>query len=233
MLTLAENHPCSYLANKEANSIFLDSNTPPSWQQYCNLSKMGFRRSGNHYYRPHCPSCHACMSSRIQNDRFKINKKRFKRIINKASHFTFQLTKPEYSSEHYTIYEQYINTRHKDGDMFPASQEQYRNFLLSELPFCHFFEIRTQDNKLIACTVIDFLDDGISAIYTYFDTDYSDFSLGTLAVLKLHKLATEYKLPYIYLGYWVKDSAKMNYKKQFQPLDVFNGEDWQGLEPAP
>ncbi len=98
------------------------------------------------------------------------------------------------------------------------------------LPFCHFFEVRAQDGTLISCTVIDFLDDGISAIYTYFDPDVSNFSLGVLAVLKLHRLAIKYELPYIYLGYWVKDSAKMNYKKQFAPLDLFNGESWQGLD---
>ncbi len=229
MLTLIEPHECSYLPNRKANSIFIDSQTPPTWEQYCQLSQLGFRRSGSHFYRPQCPSCDECKSCRIQTRQINLNSKRFKRILNKASTLNASFTSASYSHEHYDLYETYINARHKGGDMYPASVEQYKSFIVSSESNCQFFEIRDEQQKLIACTAIDLLADGISAVYTYYDPTFDKLSPGTLAVLLLCQAANLRELEYVYLGYWVKSSPKMHYKSQYRPLEIFNGHDWQLL----
>lgn len=229
LLTMAKDHDCSYLSGQSANSVFLDPNTPPSWYQYSQLSRVGFRRSGTHFYRPRCSHCDACKSCRILSEQLDLASKRFKRILKKASSFKASIVPAKYSLEHYSLYESYINLRHKDGDMHPATQEQYRNFLISDYEFSYFLEIRDDQNQLIAATAVDLLDDGFSAIYTYFDVDYEKYSLGTLVVLLLTRLTRERELPYVYLGYWVQNSPKMNYKAQFKPLEILDKEIWQAL----
>ncbi len=232
MLTLIEPHDCSYLPNRKANSIFVDSETPPTWDQYCQLSHMGFRRSGSHFYRPQCPDCDECKSCRVRAYQINLNSKRFKRILNKAGalHGTFKPA--SYSLEHYDLYRKYINTRHKDGDMYPPSIEQYKSFIISTESRSQFFEIRDEQQNLVSCTAVDLLNDGMSAVYTYYDPAFDKLSPGTLAVLLLCKAATTRQLDYVYLGYWVKNSPKMNYKTQYRPLEIFNGHDWQLLDPA-
>ncbi len=228
LLTLSEDHACSYLPNLKANSVFLDHATPPSWAQYSQLTRIGFRRSGNHFYRPHCKQCDACLSCRICAQDINLNSKRFKRILNSNQHLSYSLVRSEFSQEHYNLYEHYIKTRHRDGDMYPPSEDQYKSFLVSPEKYSYFLELR-DEGRLIACSVTDALDDGLSAIYTYFDPELEKSSLGTLAVLLLCKIAREMNLPYVYLGYWVKNSQKMHYKAQFKPLEIFNGENWQPL----
>lgn len=229
LLTLAQPYPCSYLPDEKANSIFLGKGFVPSFKQYSELSRMGFRRSGDHYYRPNCPTCSECKSCRVLCNAINLNSKRFKRIISKAQDLQVTLEKPQFSSSHYNIYSKYINERHADGDMYPATIEQYKSFLLTQTEYSHLFTIRNDKGEIISSTAIDILDDGISAIYTYFDPDHSNLSPGTLAIIMLIKYALNLSLPYIYLGYWVKNSPKMAYKKSFQPLEVFNGEIWQSM----
>lgn len=229
LLTLSQSYPCSYLDNTLSNSIFIDSQTPPTWQQYCQLNKIGFRRSGQHFYRPECPSCNACKSSRVRAGELDLTSKRLKRILNRASGFSYNLVKPILNEEHYRLYETYINERHADGDMHPPSKDQYEKFLVGNAVYNHFFEVRDTQGQLIICTVVDLLDDGISAIYTYFDPAMSQYSLGTLSIALLCKLAKQHNLPYVYLGYWVKNSKKMNYKAQFRPFEIYNDENWREL----
>lgn len=232
LLTLAEPYECSYLPDELANSVFLGKGFNPSWGQYSGLSRIGFRRSGDHYYRPNCPNCNACMSCRIICDEIELNKKSFKRLTNKAKDFIVTIEKPMFSTTQYDIYEKYINSRHANGDMYPATIEQYKNFLLVQNDFSRLFTIKTAEGRLISSTAIDILDDGISAIYTYFDPEFQELSPGTLAVLLLCKHAIDQGLPYIYLGYWVKNSPKMSYKKRFQPLELFKNDTWEPMTKA-
>lgn len=232
LLTLAEPYACSYLPNKQANSVFLAKGFEPSLNQYSGLSRIGFRRSGDHYYRPNCPTCNACQSCRIICNEIDLNKKSFKRITNKAKNLVMAIEKPIFSTSHYDVYEKYINSRHHDGDMFPATIDQYKSFLLTQTDFSRLFTIKTPDGRLVSCTAIDLLDDGISAIYTYFDPEYEHLSPGTLAVLMLCHYATDKDLPYIYLGYWVKESRKMSYKKRFSPLEILENEKWRLMTEA-
>lgn len=230
LLTLVETHDCSYLPKRQANSVFVDSNTPPNWQQYCQLSHLGFRRSGSHYYRPQCPSCDECKSCRVRVFDINLRSKRFKRILAKSKHLQINLAPATFSAEHYALYQKYIDARHRDGDMYPPTEAQYKSFLVGTEPYNRFLEVRDQTHKLVSSSAIDFLDDGISAVYTYYDPAIEKISPGTLAVLLLCEMAKSHELDYLYLGYWVKNSQKMHYKTQYRPLEIFNGDEWQLLD---
>lgn len=133
--------------------------------------------------------------------------------------------------QHYQLYERYINERHADGDMYPASYDQFEKFLLHSCTESFFIEL-WQEEKLIAVSTCDLLDDGLSAVYTFFDPDESRRSLGVFAILKQIEYATQLNLNYLYLGYWVPHSAKMNYKSQYTPLELLLDGQWRRLNRA-
>ncbi len=132
---------------------------------------------------------------------------------------------PAVTDEYYALYEQYIAVRHSDGDMYPAEPDQFRSFLVDGRQEASFFELRLGP-RLLAVAVADELDDGLSAIYTFFDPAESRRSPGTFAVLMLVDRARQLGLPYLYLGYWIKECAKMSYKTDYRPLELFINNRW-------
>jgi arginine-tRNA-protein transferase len=220
-------HECSYLAGKMAQTMFADPRSEIHKTLYTQLSYLGFRRSGSHYYRPHCEFCNACKASRIPVDKFKPNRAQ-KRIINKNKDLVIELSSPTFIESHYQLYEKYINTRHFDGDMYPPSQDQYKAFIIDCPKDTRFisFKLKTQ---LVALSVVDYLDDGLSAIYTFFDPNLEKRSLGIFAILSQIKLVKELGLNHLYLGYWIRNCRKMSYKSQFQPLEILDNEHWTDL----
>lgn len=223
-----EDSPCSYLPDQRSNSIFIDPDSQPSEDQLNLLHRQGFRRSGRLVYRPYCENCTACHSSRIINAEF-IPSKNQKRAIKRNLDLTLHWVDAEFNSDHYTLYENYIAQRHRHGEMFPASKEQYQSFLIEGHGTHRFLEARDQNNQLIACCVVDVFYDGLSAIYSYFDPEQDKRSLGRYMILALISQGLEMKLPYTYLGYWIKGASKMNYKSDYQPLEVFDGQIWRKL----
>ncbi len=219
---------CGYLPNKLSNSLFIDPASDPSEDQLNLLHLQGFRRSGRLVYRPQCPTCNACMSSRIINSQFCPSKNQ-KKAINRNRDLKLKWANADFSEEHYGLYEHYINTRHKEGEMFPATQEQYQNFLIDGHGTHKFLEARNESGDLIACCVVDIFYDGLSAIYSYFDPTLDKRSLGRYMVLALISQGVAMQLPHTYLGYWIKESSKMNYKADYQPLEVFDGQHWRNL----
>lgn len=225
-------HACSYLAERQARTVFLDPDTPVTSSIYSQLSLQGFRRSGEHIYRPQCENCQACQAARIDVANFQPSRQQ-QRVIKRNRDLQTFLVDAEFIDEHYQLYADYLNTRHADGDMYPANEEQYRNFLLNNYPWSKLVEFRNPDNRLLAVAAVDRLADGLSAIYTFFSPQAEDVkrSLGVYAVLWQLAEAQQLRLPYVYLGYYIAESDKMNYKKNYQPLEVFSSESyWQRLE---
>jgi len=220
-------HSCSYLSEQQATTVFLDPEKHISKKLYTRLSETGFRRSGSHIYRPHCETCQACVPVRIPVNQFKANRSQ-RRCLKKGSLFRSELSEARYHDEHYHLYERYLRERHADGDMYPPSHQQYQDFLFSEWSNTEFLNIYDQ-NKLIACSVIDRLDNAFSAVYTYFDPKYEHYSLGKLAILRLIEAAKDAHLDFLYLGYLVKDCRKMEYKSEYRPLDCLVGNRWVRL----
>mgnify|MGYP002398211217 FL=1 len=217
-------HPCSYLKDRSATTIFVDPMLAMNGRIYSELSDFGFRRSGAHVYRPNCRSCQACVPVRIPVDLFEPNRAQ-KRCIKRNQDVVTVLTDNINTDEHYALYESYITSRHADGDMYPPTRDQYEDFLSSEWGVTRYIELRL-DGELLAVAVSDRLDQGLSAIYTFFKPDEHSRSLGVLAVLRQVELAKAMNLPYVYLGYWIRECDKMRYKNQYRPLDMFINNTW-------
>jgi arginine-tRNA-protein transferase len=193
------------------------------------LTENGFRRSGDYIYRPHCKQCRDCESLRIPAARFSPSRSQ-KRIIRKNSDLHVSMHKAVFKQEHYQLYQAYIDSRHHNGDMYPASEAQYRSFLLSDFETARFIEFRNPGNKLIAVSVIDILPDALSAIYTFFDPLQTTRSPGSYAILwQLDFCKTEH-LTHLYLGYYIPDSQKMAYKNKYKPHQLYQNEQWLDME---
>ena len=220
-------HPCSYLPSEQATTVFADPDAIIDTQLYTQLSQLGFRRSGAHIYRPYCHACTACIPVRIPVSAFAA-KRRHQRVLMRNQALTKHRLAPHNSDEIWMLYERYINHRHSDGDMFPADREQFVSFLVTGRPEAFFTEYRLGE-QLIAVAVSDQLDDGLSAIYTFFDPEYSSRSLGSFAVLWLISEARREKLDYVYLGYWIRSCRKMSYKIDYRPIELLLNNRWQTL----
>ncbi len=217
-------HACSYLPDHEATTLFVDPMAQVDRTIYSALSEVGFRRSGNHIYRPYCEACTACIPVRVPTSIFTMSRRQ-RRIWKKNSDVRVSPAVPAVSDEYFTLYSRYITERHADGDMYPADISQFRSFLVEGRPEACFYELRLGD-KLLAVAVVDELDNALSAIYTFFEPDMPERSLGVFAVLWLLDEAKRRSLEHVYLGYWIKDCQKMSYKSDYQPFELFNQNRW-------
>lgn len=217
-------HPCSYLENREATTVFVDPEAEINSQVYSELSRMGFRRSGAHLYRPHCSACQACISCRIPVMGFAPNRSQ-RRCWQRNQDITCHPVTSIRTEEHYRLYERYIQLRHRDGDMYPPSEAQYNAFLTSEWGVSHYLEFRLEQ-RLIGVAVCDRLEDGLSAVYTFFEPELEKRSLGVFSILSQIEQAKQAALPYVYLGYWVKGCQKMQYKIQYRAIELLVNRRW-------
>ena len=217
-------HPCSYKDSEQAATIFVDPDLVIDKALNSKLSDLGYRRSGAHLYRPDCDFCQACISCRVPVAEFQFN--RSQRRILRRNESLRMVEKSDLTDEFaYGLYQRYINQRHLDGDMFPASLEQYEAFIKTKMVDTRFFLFYEQD-ELLAVSVVDFLEQGLSAVYTFFDPDQSQRSLGNFAILWQIKKCQELGLPYLFLGYWIKGCGKMEYKSKFRPLEMLINGRW-------
>lgn len=219
-------HQCSYLDGEEATTVFVDPNQRMNGRLYSQLSELGFRRSGGHVYRPQCSECQACIPARIPVALFQGNRQQ-RRCWNRNGDLTVRVVPSIDDDEHYSLYARYISERHSDGDMYPATRSQFRSFLTSEWGITRYLEMRLE-GRLVGVAVCDEMENALSAVYTYFDPDpaLGRRSLGTFGVLVQVDHARQRGLDYVYLGYWIKASPKMNYKSQFRPLELLVKRRW-------
>ncbi len=217
-------HPCSYLDDREAVTLFIDPHAKVDVALYSRLSEYGFRRSGEHIYRPRCGHCQACIPMRVPVGLFRFNRKQ-KRCWRRNEDLEVQVLTSIDTDEHYQLYDHYIRQRHSDGDMFPPSRQQYRDFLSAQWGATEYIEFR-RESRLIAVAVSDRLDHGLSAIYTFYSPEEGTRSLGTYAVLYQIERAKTLGLSHLYLGYWIKQCQKMRYKSDYRPFQLFINSTW-------
>lgn len=220
-------HACSYLEDRQARNIYPDPMRPLTNALYSQLIQHGFRRSGEHVYRPFCQACNACVPVRISVNHFRPNRSQ-RRCLKKNDDVTLSIRPAVFDDEHYDLYQRYLAHRHAGGGMDNPSKETYLQFLTSSWSDTAFIEFRTAD-KLLAVAITDFVNDAASAFYTFFDPEYSERSLGTFAILKQIELAQQQNLSWLYLGYWIGDSPKMRYKSHFSALQQFDGQ-WRDFD---
>ena len=224
-LYLSAPHACSYLSEHQSQSLFVDPDAPMSMPLYNHLLRQGFRRSGRHVYTPHCEHCKQCVSVRIPVAEFT-PKRNHRRVLKDNADVELIERPAAFDPEHFTLYRRYTQARHEDGEMAKASSAEYMRFLCSDWCETRFLELRMRDS-LLAVAVTDVTDDGLSAVYTFFDPQMQAQSPGTLAIMRQIELARVRRRQYLYLGYWIQDSRKMAYKGRFRPLELWLDGVWR------
>ncbi|MFT4887454.1 MAG: arginine-tRNA-protein transferase [Pseudohongiellaceae bacterium] len=217
-------HPCSYKSDQIAATVFVDPDLVIDKSINSKLSELGYRRSGAHLYRPDCENCSACMSCRIPVAEF-VFKRRHRKVWKANQDLEIFECSDLTGDEPYALYQHYINHRHDDGDMYPATAEQFEAFIKTKTVDTRFLKFYL-DQQLVAVSVTDVLEQGLSAVYTFFDPDQAKRSLGGYAILWQVKMAQDLNLPYLFLGYWIKDCHKMEYKSNYRPLQLLVDGRW-------
>jgi arginine-tRNA-protein transferase len=223
-------HPCGYWPERTARDLVLDPRDPRLPQLYPLALSWGFRRSGDIVYRPHCGSCHACVAVRVPVKDFVPNRSQ-RRCLHRNADVEMRVVATIRTDEQLALYQRYLAARHPGGGMDDHGASEYDQFLVGAWASGRFLEFRLH-GQLLAVAVTDRADHALSAVYTFYDPDYADRGLGTLAVLQQIDWARREQLDYLYLGYWIDGHRKMDYKRRFQPLEVFTGREWRRMEPG-
>jgi len=221
-------HECSYLDNHQAITLFVDPDYPIVMKQYSQLAQLGFRRSGDHIYRPHCSDCGLCIPVRVPVDEFNPNRSQ-RRNKKSNSDISMVVKDATFDSEHYQLYRKYMKGRHAGGGMDKDEPDSYETLIRANWSLSKLLEFRL-GTQLMMVAVVDCFDDGISAVYTYFDPEFTTRGLGVFGILSEIEYAQSLNLDWLYLGYWNPKTNKMSYKSNYQPMEFFDGEDWQWLK---
>lgn len=223
-------YQCGYLPNKPAQSLIATPHELVNTILYGNLIQQGFRRSGKFVYKPHCENCQACIPVRVVLQDFMPNRSQ-KRAYKQHQNLIANILPIAFNDEHYALYATYQKARHTNIEVNAEDKpdqddaEQYRSFLCQSNIESVIVEFRDSD-QLKMVSIIDIVVNGISAVYTFYDTRNMQASYGTYNVLWQIEWAKSLNLPYLYLGYWIKDSQKMAYKQNFKPLEKLVGGEW-------
>ena len=224
--------PCPYLPDRSERKLFTTLVGARAEAQHDDLSAMGFRRSQNIAYRPACRGCAACVSTRVRAADFAPSRSQ-RRVCNKNADLTRHWLDPEPTEEHFRLFKDYLNARHGDGGMVDMDAYDFSAMVEDSPVRTHLIEYRLphpidqeRAGALAAACVTDVLRDGVSLVYSFFDTDLAARSLGRYVILDHIVMARELGLPFVYLGYWVQGSPKMDYKIEFQPSEILLDGSW-------
>ena len=224
ILYLSAPHPCAYLTQQTSTTVVVDPQFPMTPPLYTALANKGFRRSGRMVYRPHCEHCQACISVRIPVESFQPNRSQ-RRNYSKNRDLKITPKAAIFDPEQFDLYKRYQKMRHPDGSMDDSNPSKYLDFLTNPYIETVFYELRL-GHQLVAVAVADHLADGLSAMYTFYDPDFGNRGLGIFAILYEIQKVRALKLKWLYLGYWIAECEKMNYKTNFQPIEGFIKGNW-------
>lgn len=225
--------PCPYLPGRDERKVF--AHLPISEGAHINdaLSAVGFRRSQNIAYRPACEACDACQSVRLPVPEYAFSRSE-KRVLARNGDLRRHLVEAEATMEQFDLLRRYLTTRHAEGGMAEMTWPDYVAMVEDTAVRTHVIEYRTEPRDrgpgdLVACALVDALHDGLSLVYSFYDPTLARRSLGSFIILDHVVQAAEAAIPFVYLGYWVQGSVKMDYKARFSPLEVLKGPAWRLL----
>ena len=221
---------CPYLPDRRERKLITELGGRDAKSLYHDLCRAGFRRSHHLAYRPSCIDCEACVPVRIPVLRF-VNGRSARRIRNLNRDVVGTAIEARSTVEQYRLFSRYQRSRHAESEMAAMSYGDYCAMIEDSPIETTLIEFRTATRTLVGVCLADLLDDGYSAVYSFFDPTEARRSLGTNIVLWLVGAALERGLPYVYLGYWIAASDKMSYKMRFRPLEALAKGDWRTLEP--
>lgn len=218
--------PCPYLEGRMERKLFTALQGESADRLNDSLSQQGFRRSQNVLYRPSCAECSACLSARINVERFAPSRSQ-RRTSARNVDIARRAKSPWASEEQYELFRSYLDSRHADGGMADMDVFEFAA-MIEETPIRSRVVEYTDKNSgaLIGVSLTDVLSDGLSMVYSFYAPDMPKRSLGTYMILDHIEIAREAGLPYVYLGYWVPGSQKMGYKSKFSGLEVYSGGQW-------
>lgn len=231
--------PCPYLPGQEERKVFTHLVGDRAGELNDLLTHGGFRRSQSIAYRPACETCRACISVRVVADDFKPTRS-MRRIAEINADVIGEMRSPTPTSEQYSVFRAYLDARHRDGGMADMTVLDYAMMIEDSHVETKLIEYRLRGpdsgitgrgaGRLLAVALTDVLSDGLSMVYSFFDPDAEDRSLGTLMILEHIQRAREMGLAYVYLGYWVSNSRKMEYKGRFLPQERLMPSGWTRVE---
>ncbi len=221
-------HRCGYFTDRQSRNLLIDPNAEQLTELYDLTIHAGFRRSGALIYRPHCRHCKLCQSTRVLVAEFAPNRAQ-RRCLKRNADLNWQLEPAQCSPEYLQLYDRYLNARHPNGGMNNPKQSDFEQFLISDWADTQFLTVRRQQ-QLLAVAVSDRLASGLSSVYSFFEPTERRRSLGTWLILQQLELAAQLNLPFLYLGYWIKDHPKMHYKVNFQPIEVLQDGLWSRID---
>ncbi|MDO5704500.1 MAG: arginyltransferase [Paracoccus sp. (in: a-proteobacteria)] len=234
--------PCPYLHGRAERKLFTALHGENAHALNNTLSRQGFRRSQNVLYRPSCESCVACMSARIRVADFEPSRTQ-RRILRRNAAMKRTATSAWATEEQYDLFRSYLDHRHADGGMADMDIFEFAA-MIEETPVkTRVIEYRCADladdgtiaagtEHLASVCLTDVLDDGLSLVYSFYDPLLTESSLGTYIILDHIEIARAAGLPFVYLGYWVPGSRKMDYKAKFSALEIYKGGVWQPIGAA-
>lgn len=223
-LFLSRPHTCGYLPDRQAATLFVDPDVAMNNTLYGFLVARGFRRSGTHVYCHYCPSCRACQAVRVPVADHIMNRS-LRRIWQRNQDLTIRVLPAGFTPERFALYAGYLQGRHPDGPMANATPDDFNDYLIAPWCMTRFVEFRDH-HRLVMVAVTDILSTGLSAVYTFFSPEERARSLGTYAILWQIRETIGLDKPYLYLGYWIAGCQKMDYKARFQPLEIYQGQQW-------
>lgn len=229
-LYLSAPHECPYIQGESATSLLLDPAASVSDQMFSVAIESGFRRSGKTVYRPHCSTCQACKSVKIDVQNMQLNRSQ-RRALARNKDIQTQFVEPMFDEHHFQLYCRYQTWKHPGDSMDHGDRFKYEDSLIRSSVQSAFLEFHLEQ-KLVAISVVDVAAQGLSAVYTFFEPELANRSLGRFAVLTLVNKAREMGLDYVYLGYWIKDCSKMSYKSEYRPLLMYDGTAWVDFHEA-
>jgi arginyl-tRNA--protein-N-Asp/Glu arginylyltransferase len=228
--------PCPYLPARFERKVF--AHLPLSEGAAVNdaLTQGGFRRSQNIAYRPACEACEACVSARIPVARYAFSRSE-RRVLERNDDLVRCMVEAEATMEQFELLRRYLEVRHADGGMAEMNWPDYVAMVEDTSVRTHVIEYRARTDgpgpgALIACVLVDALNDGLSMVYSFFDPGFEKRSLGSFMILDHVVQAGAAGIPYVYLGYWVQGSNKMAYKARYDPIELLRADGWVAMTDA-